>query len=203
MRICPKNLTAIAEYAWNGRVVVVDTETTGGGADDEICQIAAAEYVSGALKRTMNVYLNPTCGMNPWAEAIHGLSLDFLAEHGIDPAEGMRRFLAFLGSDALFVAHNVPFDKGMIRRECRKFGVVCAPTGIETCDTVVLSRRLRPDLGSHRLCNLIRDLGLDAVNSHDALDDVMACAGVFFRLLSDLKESLPAEIPMLKIVRPN
>lgn len=51
------------------------------------------------------------------------------------------------------------------------------------CDTLALARYFRPDLKSHALGNLLGPLGVDGVNSHDALDDVMACAGVFFKLM--------------------
>ena len=45
---------------------------------------------------------------------------------------------------------------------------------------------MRPDLKSHALANLIEVLGIDGVNSHDALDDALACAEVFFSLLAGL-----------------
>ena len=47
------NIEKFAEFADSGRVVVFDTETTGGSCSDEICQLAAAEYVNGRLERTM------------------------------------------------------------------------------------------------------------------------------------------------------
>ena len=56
MRICANTLPRMAEYARSGRVVVFDTETTGGADYDEICQIAAAEYVCGNLSRTLALY---------------------------------------------------------------------------------------------------------------------------------------------------
>lgn len=184
MRVSTNNIAKFAEYARAGRVVVVDTETTGCSRDDQICQLAAAEYVAGRLTRTMNVYVKPTCAMNYWAERVHGISMEFLDEHGIAPVDALERFFDFLGANALFVAHNVPFDKGMIERECRQFDFACAPDGIETCDTVHLARVLHPGLGSYKLCALVESLELaDVVNSHDALDDVMACAGVFFKLM--------------------
>ena len=183
MRITASTLPQIAEYARSGRVVVFDTETTGCSRWDEICQIAAAEYVGGTLARTFSVYVCPTCEMNPWAEAVHGLSLDFLAEHGLAPEEAMRQFFEFLGSDALLVAHNNKFDMRMLDQECEKFGLCFAPDGIETCDTLALARHLRPGLGSYSLANLIEVLDIDGTNSHDALDDTLACAGLFFKLL--------------------
>jgi len=183
MRICANTLPRIAEYARTGRVVVFDTETTGCSRYDEICQIAAAEYVCGEQTRTFCAYICPTCEMNPWAERVHGLSMDFLNEHGISPEEAMRQFFEFLGGDALLVAHNNKFDMRMLDQECGKFDICFAPDGIETCDTLSLARYRRPDLECHALSHLIDVLGIDAVNSHDALEDTLACAGVFFTLL--------------------
>ena len=185
MRISEKNLLRMAAYARNGRVVVFDTETTGCTTYDEICQIAAAEYEHGALSRTFARYICPTCEMNPWAEAVHGLSMDFLSEHGLEPEEAMLQFFEFVGDDVLLVAHNATFDMRMVRQECRKFGLAFAPRGVETCDTLTLSRRLRPDLPSHKLSYLIGALDIDGVNSHDALDDALACAGVFFSFIKE------------------
>ncbi len=185
MRITKQTLPKLAAFARTGRVVVFDTETTGGSSWDEICQIAAAEYIGGKLTRTLSLYICPTCRMNAWAEAVHGLSMEFLRENGIAPTAAMRRFFEFLGRDVLLVAHNAMFDLRMLNSECEKFGLVFAPEGLETCDTLALSRKLRPDLERHTLANLIDALEIDGVNSHDALDDAMACAGIFFKLLSD------------------
>lgn len=173
----------LAVYARAGRVVVFDTETTGGSACDEICQIAAAEYVRGVKARMLALYICPTCEMNPWAERVHGLSIEFLREHGVAPEEAMRQFFDFVGEDALLVAHNANFDLRMLRQECDKLGVDFVLDGIDLCDTLALARHLRPDLECHALSYLIDALGIDGVNSHDALDDTLACAGVFFKLM--------------------
>ena len=109
MRTTPQNIERFAEFVDCGRVVVFDTETTGGSCSDEICQLAAAEYVNGRLERTMNVYIRPTCEMNPWAEQVHSISMDYLDEHGIDPVDALHQFFDFLGSDVLLVAHNNRF----------------------------------------------------------------------------------------------
>lgn len=183
MRITAETLPLIAARARGGRVVVFDTETTGGAPWDEICQIAAAEYVGGRLGRTLALYVRPTCRMNPWAQAVHGLSMSFLRENGIAPEEAMERFFRFVGDGALLVAHNAPFDLRMLRQECCKFDLCFACAETEICDTLALSRRLRPDLPNHKLATLVERLPVDGINSHDALDDALACAGVFFRLL--------------------
>ena len=184
MRISANKIEKIRQYAANGRVVVFDTETTGCLRHDEICQIAAVEYIGGVRARTFSVYVCPTCEMNPLAEAVHGLSLDFLSEHGLAPEEAMRQFFEFLGSDVMLVAHNNRFDMRMLRQECNKFELCFAPEGLETCDTLALARQMRPGLVSYSLANLIKALDIDGTNSHDALDDTLACAGLFFKLLN-------------------
>jgi DNA polymerase III epsilon subunit-like protein len=183
MRMTKERIESFSARARRGRVVAFDTETTGGSPWDEICQIAAAEFIDGALARTLALYVRPTCRVNPWAEAIHGLSNAFLRENGIAPEEAMQRFFDFVGDGALLVAHNAAFDLRMLRQECCKFDLCFACADTEICDTLALSRRLRPDLPNHKLATLVELLPVDGVNSHDALDDALACAGAFFKLL--------------------
>ena len=183
MDLTPQQLATLSARARLGRIVAFDTETTGCMAWDEICQIAAVEYVGGAPARSLALYVRPSCRMNPFAEVIHGLSMDFLREHGLHPAEAMRRFFGFVGRDALLVAHNAPFDLRMLRQECAKFRLPNSVSGLETCDTLHLSRRLCPDLPNHRLATMVAALVTGGTNTHDALDDARACAGVFFALL--------------------
>ena len=143
-----------SEFATSGRVVVFDTETTGGSCSDEICQLAAAEYINGRLERTMNVYIRPTCEMNPWAEQVHGISMDYLDEHGIDPVDALHQFFHFLGSDVLLVAHNNRFDLKMLQQECAKFD--CAfesDAGIEKVNPFSPST---PSPGSADSCRMLR-----------------------------------------------
>lgn len=189
MRIKPENLQSIQHYATQGRIVVFDTETTGMTCNDEICQIAAIEYERGRERQSMAEYLMPACPMNPFAEQVHGISLAFLRQNGIPPAIGIERFLSFLGNDALLVAHNLRFDVRMLGNTCFKYGIEHDMADIETCDTLALARFARPGLGCYTLANLIETLGVDGINSHDALDDARACAGVFFKLIESLKNA--------------
>lgn len=52
MRITAKTLPVLAARARTGRVVAFDTETTGGTAWDEICQIATCAGVLFKLLET-------------------------------------------------------------------------------------------------------------------------------------------------------
>ena len=202
MRISESNIAVWRRRAARGRVVAFDTETTGISRCDEICQIAAAEYVGGRLSRTFSAYIRPTCEMNPFAEAVHGLSMEFLAENGISPEEAMERFFGFVGSDAMLVAHNSRFDLRMLNQECEKFGLCFCAKGASVCDTLALSRHFRPDMKHHRLADMIDTLGVNGTNSHDALDDARACACVLFSLLGLPPPSLaPGMSPCAQGVR--
>jgi len=184
---CRINQAALANYraqATGGRVVVFDTETTGVSNMDEIVQIAAAEYVNGELARTLNLYVVPTCEINPQAEAVHHLSRAFLEENGIQPLEALEQFFDFLGSEVLVVGHNIHFDFRMLQNECRKFGFCAEPDGLSFCDTIALAKRLAPGMEHYRLGYLVETLGLEGENSHNALDDTLACGELFFHLMS-------------------
>lgn len=179
------SLLALFRSAILGRVIVFDTETTGMSNDDEICQIAAVEYVHGTLTRSMDEYLVPSCRMNLWAEGAHGLSMEFLRRNGIHPAIGLGRFVGFIAGCDLLVAHNLPFDLRMLKNGCVKYGAHHAWDGVRTCDTLALARQIHPEFECHALWHLIDALGVDGTNSHDALDDARACAEVFFKLVKE------------------
>lgn len=186
-------MNRLREFARNGRVVAFDTETTGGTVNDEICQIGAVEIVKGKIGEKKNIYIRPGCPIDPFAESVHGLSADFLSRNGRDPRDAMQEFFAFLGAESLLVAHNVPFDVGMVRIECGKYGIVDQTRTVATCDTVALARFLLPTTKNLRLWNLIEELGVDGDNSHDAMDDALACGLVFLKLLE--KEETARKAP--------
>lgn len=182
-RVTQEALANYKVYASHGRVVVFDTETTGISHDDEIIQIAAAEYVRGELTRTLNLYVVPSCPIHPEAEAVHHITMPFLVENGISPTDALDRFFSFLGRDALLVAHNIRFDFRMLQNECRKFSYVADPDALSFCDTIALAKKLVPGLEHYRLSYLIEAIGIPGVNSHDALDDTLACGALFFDLV--------------------
>lgn len=189
---CRVTQEALANYkvhAISGRVVVFDTETTGISRDDEIVQLSAAEYVCGELTRTLDLYVTPTCCIHPEAEAVHHITMPFLIEHGIPPTEALYRFFEFLGRDALLVAHNIHFDFRMLQNECRKFEYMADPDELSSCDTIALAKKLAPGHEHYNLAYLIEAMGLEGVNSHNALDDTLACRTHFF----DLVRRIPTE----------
>lgn len=93
-------------------VVVLDTETTGLSAADEMVEIAIARFEttsSGRFTRFVgsDSWLNePSRPMHPAAERITGITLEKLAGHSFDDDE----IMAALAWADVIVAHNARFD---------------------------------------------------------------------------------------------
>ena len=97
-----------------------------------------------------------------------------------------------------FVAHNVPFDLGFLRKTANSVGVEL-PIGQPVC-TLRLSRALDPERAlSHKLLDVCTRYGVALDRPHDALADAEATAAVLPHLLrahgvqtADQLEGLPA-----------
>ncbi len=128
----------------------------------------------------------------PEALAIHGLSLQHLAETGVEPAEAMARFAAWLQQvvppehPPIFVAFNAPFDWMFINDYFHRFlgynpfghtaldikALYMGCTGVSWHQTTMT--RLAPRyLEGQRL-------------SHHALQDALKQAVIFRKLLDEL-----------------
>lgn len=188
---------AFARAVAGRRVVVFDTETTGldPGADD-IIQLAAVEVVGGEPGMVFETYLRTERPLGDSA-AVHGITEGVLAASGVDPAEGLSRFLAFVGGDDL-VAHQASFDCAMLRQNLWRRGIAADLNGRACWDTCDLARRLHPGLQSYSLAGLIATLQVQGVNSHDALDDARATVQLMLRLQTDAMALEPRQRRLLQ-----
>ena len=163
--------TSLYSFADIHEYVVIDTETTGIGKKDQVVDIAAVYVSDGEIVDRFQRFINPTVRINPKAEAVHGLSKDFLLSKGREANSIFQEFSKFLKGMPV-VGHNVTFDKRMIERHSEEVGF---PIKLNIAfDTLLLSRKIL-DLDSHKLENIIKKFGLDkGLSSHSALDDAIA-----------------------------
>jgi len=150
--------------------VVIDTETTGLGSVDEVVEIAAISVKNFNIVNTFHYYIVPTTRISQQAQAVHGLSKEFLEKNGNEAKVVFELFKSFIGKLPI-VGHNVKFDIGKIKYHSRKSGVkIDLEIGF---DTLILSRLIM-DRSSHKLEKIIDDYGLRKdLSSHNALDDVL------------------------------
>lgn len=174
------------------REIVFDTETTGfdPATGDRIVEIGCVELLNriptGAV---FHEYINPERDMPPSAEAIHGLSAEFLSDKPLF-AEIAEKFLEFIGSDSKLVAHNAGFDMTFIDYELKKCGLV-PPTRDRVIDTLTLARRKHPG-GGNKLDDLCVRYGIDNSKrtKHGALLDAELLAEVYAELAGGRQAAL-------------
>jgi DNA polymerase-3 subunit epsilon len=106
----------------SARYVVVDVETTGLDlAKDRLIAIGACVVENGrvALAESFEVVLRQNTVSSKDNILIHGIAGEVQRE-GVEPAEALLAFLAFLGKSPL-VAFHVTFDQTMIKRAMRDY----------------------------------------------------------------------------------
>jgi len=173
------------------REIVLDTETTGldpfsGHRVVEIGCIELANRIpTGA---TYHIYLNPERDMPREAEAVHGLSREFLSDKPLF-AEIVDDLFAFLGEAAL-VIHNAGFDLAFLNAELERAGRP-GITRERAVDTLTLARRRHPG-GPNRLDDLCVRYGIDNSRrtKHGALMDAELLSEVYAELVGGRQAKL-------------
>jgi DNA polymerase-3 subunit epsilon len=166
------------------REIVLDTETTGLDPflGHRVVEIGCIELVnripSGANYQT---YLNPERDMPRDAEAVHGLSVAFLADKPLF-VEVIDEFLAFLG-DSMLVIHNAGFDLAFLNAELERASRPVIQRE-RVVDTLTLARRRHPG-APNRLDDLCARYGIDNSRrtKHGALLDAELLAEVYAELV--------------------
>ena len=105
------------------RQIILDTETTGldPRQGHRIIEIAGVEVVNRRLtKRHFHHYINPDRDIDEGAQAVHGLSREFLSDKPRF-ADIAGNFLDFIDGAEL-VIHNAPFDVGFLNAELALMG---------------------------------------------------------------------------------
>lgn len=103
------------------RQIFLDTETTGLEVTQghRIIEVACVEMIDRRLtKNNFHRYLNPEREIDPGAQQVHGIALDFLLDKP-KFAEVVDAFLGYLG-DAELVIHNATFDIGFLNAEFKR-----------------------------------------------------------------------------------
>ncbi len=165
------------------REIVFDTETTGldPKTGDRMVEMGCVEMIGRVpTGETYHTYYNPERDMPAGAEAVHGLSANFLSDKSLfkDIAQEL---LDFLG-DAPLVAHNASFDFGFLNNELELCGL--QPVSLDRMvDTVAIARRKHPGakLSLDALCTRY---GIDRSHrvKHGALLDAELLAQVYIEL---------------------
>ena len=173
------------------REIVLDTETTGLDPKngDRLIEIGCIELINRTpTGKEFHVFVNPERDVPREAEAVHGLSTQFLNDKPLFAAVA-KDFLAFIGDDTL-VIHNAPFDIGFLNAELARLKLP-AIAMFRVVDTLALARRKHP-AGPNTLDALCKRYGIDNTKrvKHGALVDSLLLADVYIELLGERQAAL-------------
>ena len=173
------------------REIVLDTETTGINPHDghRIIEIGALELMHHLpTGRSLHMYINPERDIYEGAMAVHGITLDFLANKPVF-ADVVEEFLAFIGTDPL-VIHNASFDMAFINAELTRVDRPVLAMG-QSIDTLEMARKKFPGAQAN-LDSLCRRFEIDNThrNFHGALLDADLLASVYIELLGGRQPGL-------------
>ncbi|MEL0633668.1 exonuclease domain-containing protein [Pseudoalteromonas carrageenovora] len=164
---------------------VVDIETTGGlKGGNRITEIGIVKVQHGKVIDTWTSLVNPERHIPGFITSLTGIS-DSMVRNAPVFAEIAQSLLDKLAG-SIFVAHNVNFDYGFIKKECEMAGHFFKMP--KMC-TVVESRKAFKGLKSYSLGNLSSHFNLNLTSHHRALADATATA----ELLLLIQESQSSE----------
>lgn len=166
--------------------IVLDTETTGLSYEKghRIIEIAAQKLVDRQVEgKPFQFYINPERDIDPGAQKVHGISLEFLQDKPkfIDIIDD---FIDYIRGGNL-VIHNAPFDVGFLDYEFhlagKKFGQIKDYCSVY--DTLSVARKMHPGQ-RNSLDALCKRYAIDNSqrNLHGALIDVDLLTQVYLRM---------------------
>ena len=153
----------------------IDFETANGSPASP-CAVGLVKVVDGKIVDTFATLIEPP-GKHNWFHEGN------IKVHGIRPsdvdgaptvAEAFPIMLEFIGDDIL-VAHNAPFDMGVLRASAEHVGLEL-PDLFYAC-SLAISRKTY-NIESYRLNAVAYAIGHEEFNHHDALADSDACARI-------------------------
>ena len=167
------------------RQIVLDTETTGIGAETghRLIEIACVELIDRKLTgKHFHTYLNPNREVDAGAFRVHGISQEFLQDKPLFN-EIVSDFLEFIEGSELII-HNAPFDVGFLSAELKR--IKWSKSLQDYCsvlDTLVLARNKHPGQ-RNSLDALCKRYDVDNSNRqlHGALLDAQILAGVYLAM---------------------
>lgn len=187
------------------KYILFDTETTGMREEDRIIQVGAM-IVAG--KQKVEVYdelCSTTQSIQLEAMEVHGITPDMIENKPTFMETDFYKTLTSLNQEENYlIAHNVPFDLGMLEKE----GFT---SQMKIIDTLRCAKHLLPYENSHRLQYLRYSLELYklensesskyniTIKAHDAIGDVVVMKLLLSHLVGLTKKTYPDTNPMQKL----
>lgn len=161
------------------RYIVFDVETPN-YKNDSICAIGIAVVENGEIVEEQYHLVDPEDYFSGFNIKLHGVS-PVMVEGAMTFPELWFLVLEPMIKDGVLVAHNAPFDMGVLSKSLKRYGIH------RECDsyacTVRIGRMCIPEAPNHKLNTLCELLGIDLLH-HNAGSDSLACAELLLYYIS-------------------
>ena len=175
------------------KYAILDLETTGHSALDEIIQIGLV-VVSDDLEviDTYSTFVKPTVEIPAFITGLTGIQYSDVQD-APDLNDALVGLIPHL-DDAVLVAHNVGFDANFLNHALDQCGYL--PFNGRRLDTMDFLRILYPSITSYQLGTVAQQLGVEHEMQHRADSDALATAHIFIDCVSKLRS-----MPLLTLQR--
>ena len=159
------------------RFVCFDVETPN-ARNDRMSAIGITVIEDGAVAEEFFSYINPEEPFDAFNTELTGISA-----RTVDSAPTFRELwpkIREILSGGILVAHNAPFDLGVLKKCLSAYGIAWKDRVSYLC-TVQIGRKIHPEI-SHRLNEMCRYYQIE-LDHHKADSDSRACAEILLRYL--------------------
>lgn len=167
------------------RYIVFDVETPNFN-NDRMSAIGVSVVEGGEITRSYETLVNPETFFSSFNVQLTGITPEAAAEAPAFPE--VWRVLEPLFSEGVLVAHNAPFDMGVLSKCLRHYGIRWRELVPYAC-TCRMSRRCYPQLPNHRLNTVAEYLDIE-LDHHRAGSDSTAAALI---LIDEIRRGVDIE----------
>jgi DNA polymerase III epsilon subunit-like protein len=166
-------ITWARQVVEESETLILDTETTGLDAHDEIIQLAIVDMQGNVLLQTL---VRPTVPVGTEARAIHGITDEVLAQ--APSFSHLHDTIAVLLENRSVLAYHADFDRRLLAQTCAKYGL--PPLAVAAWDCVMeryarfWGERSAP--GQHKpqsLSHACAQQGIHVHGHHEAVTDCL------------------------------
>lgn len=170
-----------SKYLLDNTFVVFDLETTGLHVNtSKVIEIGAVKIVKGKLTEVFSTFVNPLEHINDEATKKNNIT-DDMVKNAPTFSQVFPDFYKFI-EGSIIVAHNINFDLPFLNHHAKPLGYIITN---KTQDTLLLAQKYLYQLKHFKLGNVCDFLGISLIGAHRAVNDTVATAKCFIKLIEN------------------